>query len=138
VINKNLSIDIKGNVGAFSTGNGEVTASQFSQKIAANLSDIMQLLNKLKMDIKGLPNDMRESIEINLDDLADEITNESNRTPKHFKSRLMAIWGILCVIAVGTTGVADFSNNILELSEKLNIPFPVELIQHNPHILPSN
>lgn len=135
----NVSINIKdSNVGAFSTGDGEVTASQFSQAIATNLSDITQLLNKLKVDVRDLPNGKQESIEIHLDDLADDIIYESNRTPKRLSTRLIAIWGILCAIAVGTAGVADFSNNILELSEKLNIPFPVELIQQNPHILPGS
>ncbi|MEH2306899.1 pentapeptide repeat-containing protein [Nostoc sp.] len=135
----NVSINIKdSNVGAFSTGDGEVAASQFSQAIATNLSDITQLLNKLKLDVKGLPNDKQESIEIHLGDLADDITNESNRIPKRLRTRLTAIWGIVCAIAVGTAGVADFSNNILELSEKLSIPFPVKLIQQNPHILPGN
>jgi len=135
----NVNINIKdSSVGAFSTGDGEVTASQFSQAIVTNLSDITQLLNKLKVDVKDLPNDKQESIEIHLGDLADDITNESNRTPKRLRTRFIAIWGILCAIAVGTAGVADFSNNMLELSEKLNIPFPVEIIQQNPHILPGS
>ncbi len=135
----NVSINIKdSNVGAFSTGDGKVTASQFSQAITTNLPDITQLLNKLKADVKGLPNDKQESIEVHLGDLTDDITNENKRTPKRIGVRLIAIWGILCAIAVGTAGVADFSNNILELSEKLNVPLPVELIQQNPHILPGD
>jgi len=135
----NVRINIQeSNIGAFSTGDGKVTASQFSQGISANFSDIKKLLDKLKIDVKDLPNNMQESIEIHLSDLADDITNERNCTPKHLRTRLVAIWGILCAIAVGTAGVADFSNNILELSEKLNTPFPVELIQQNMHILPGS
>jgi hypothetical protein len=130
------SINIKdSNVGGFSTGDGEVSVSQVSQAIATNLPDITQILKKLKADAQSLPDDRQEPIEVYLDDLSDDIADEKKRTPKRIATRLIAIWGILCAIAAGTAGVADFSNNILELSEKLNVPIPIELIQQNPHIL---
>jgi len=133
----NVSINITGsNVGGFSTGDGGVTVFQVNQVIATNLSDITRLIEKLKTGVQGLPNDVQESIEIHLEDLTDDIADEKKHTPKRIRTRLIAIWGILCTIAVGVAGVADFSNNVLELSQKLNIPLPIELIQKNSHILP--
>ena len=135
----NISINIKdSNVAGFNTGDGEVNVSQVAQAIATNLPDITQLLEKLKTGVQNLPDNKQESIEVHLDDLVGDIADKKKRTPKRIGTRLIAIWGILCVIAAGTAGVADFSNNILELSEKLNVPIPIELIQQNPHILLSD
>ncbi|MEL7004154.1 MAG: pentapeptide repeat-containing protein, partial [Bacteroidota bacterium] len=65
-------------------------------------------------------------------DLADERKREPKRLSKHVRF----LWLTACTIAVGIAGAADFSNNLLELSEKLNVPIPLELVRQNPHILP--
>lgn len=123
------------NISAINSGSGNING--ISQTIGTNLNEIVQLIETLKKQSQGFPENLKDDIEITLEDLELDLANEQKRKPNRLRKRLRTLWLAACAIAVGVAGVTDFSNNLLELSEKLNVPIPVELIQQNPHILSS-
>ncbi len=118
---------------AASTGSGDI--SNATQNIGINLDEINNLIQSLKTHIQAFPEEQRSDIEITIEDLESDLGDEKKRQPKRLAKRLLALWGAVCLISGTVAGVADFSNNVLELSEKLEIPLSSEIIQQNPHII---
>jgi hypothetical protein len=110
-------------LGATHTGSGNIT--NFAQNINSNINDVTQLINALREQIQTLPDEQRQEAQGHLADLEDDFQQPPNeRTLRRIKSTLAALLAIGCVIA----GTADFSNNVLEISNKLGIP----IIQTQP------
>ena len=122
------------NVNAINTGKGNIN-NPIQNIIEANLDEINNLIQSLKTHIQAFPEEQKNNIEITIDDLESDLADEKKRQPNRLKTRLLALWGAACLISGSVAGVADFSNNVLELSEKLEIPFSKEVIQQNPHII---
>lgn len=123
------------NIGAVQSGSGVI--HNVSQNIIANLDEIISLVQVLKGQAQAFPENSKADVEIVIEDLESDLADEKKRKPTRLAKRIQTLWAITCSVAVGVAGVADFSNNLLELSEKLSVPLSIELIQKNPHILPS-
>ncbi|MBD2069248.1 pentapeptide repeat-containing protein [Leptolyngbya sp. FACHB-671] len=124
--------------GGFAAEGGYQEGGQFNDysiQISVNIDEITKLIQSLKAAIKTFPKEQQADIEIEIEELQADLADEQKRDPKRLGKRIRSLWLAACAIAVGIAGVTDFSNNVLELSEKLNVPIPVELIQQNPHIL---
>ena len=121
------------NINAINTGNGNIN-NPIQNIIEGNLDEINNLIQSLKTHIQAFPEEQRSDIEIKIEDLESDLADEKKRQPNRLKTRLFALWGAVCLISDSIAGVADFSNNVLELSEKLEIPLSNEIIQQNPHI----
>ncbi|HEY9699062.1 MAG TPA: serine protease [Trichocoleus sp.] len=127
--------------GGFAAEGGHQEGGQFNDysiQVGANIDEIAELIQSLKTAIQTFPEEQRVDIGIEIEDLQTDLSDEQRRNPERLGKRVRSLWLITCAIAVGVAGVADFSNNLLELSEKLNVPIPIELIQQNPHILPGS
>jgi DNA-binding Xre family transcriptional regulator len=127
--------------GGFAAEGGHQEGGQFNDysiQVGVNLDEITKLIQSLKTAIQTFPKEQRVDIDIEIEDLRTDLSDEQRRNPERLGKRVRSLWLIACAIAVGVAGVADFSNNLLELSEKLNVPIPIELIQQNPHILPGS
>ncbi|WP_148216146.1 pentapeptide repeat-containing protein [Acaryochloris marina] len=120
-------------IGAMHSGSGNIT--NFSQAIGSNLHEITKIIKKLKKSAKNIPEEYQEDLSEDFDDLVDAINNSEKRTEKRLRKRIMALWAIVCAIAVGVAGATDFSNNLVDLAQKLNVPLTVEVIKQNPHVL---
>lgn len=104
-------------LGVTNTGSGNIT--HFDQNINSNISDVTQLINALREQIQTLPDEQRQEAQGHLVDLEDDLhKTPDERTLRRIKSTLAALFAIGCVIA----GTADFSNNVLEISNKLGVP----------------
>ena len=121
------------NIAAINSGSGNIHSA--SQTINASLDEIAELIQSLKMTLQAFPEEQKADMKITIDDLETDIADEQKREPTRLRKRLRALWFAACAVAVGVAGATDFSNNLLELSEKLNVSIPIELIQQNPHIL---
>ncbi len=127
--------------GGFAAEGGHQKGGQFNDysiQVGANMDEITKLIQALKAEIQTFPEEQRVDIDIEIEDLQTDLSDEQRRNPERLGKRIRSLWLAACAIAVGIAGVADFSNNLLELSEKLDVPIPIELIQQNPHILPSD
>jgi len=83
------------------------------------------------------PEAEREEALVHLDDLQEDINTPDKRKPQRFKTRLAALFTFATMSAGGLAGGADFSNNVLELSEKLGVPIELSHPQSTPQLPPS-
>lgn len=119
------------NIAAIQSGDGSI--HQVTQNIGANLDKITKLIQSLKTQAQGFPEDQKADVEIVMEDLESDLADEKKREPKRLARRIFALWGVVCAVSAGVAGVADFSNNLLSLAEYLNVEIPIEMIQQNPH-----
>lgn len=122
-------------IAAINSGSGNIHS--ISQTIGANLSDINKLVESLKVQAQSFPEEQRDGIQMTIEDLELDLSDETKRKPHRLGQRMRTLWLYTCAVAVGVAGVADFSNNLLELSEKLEVPIPIELIEQSPHVRPN-
>lgn len=115
-------------VGGIHTGSGDI--SHFTQNINQNLDDITKLINSLRETAQSFPEKERQDAQGHLKDLEDDLKQPPNdRTPRNIKATLAMLFAIGCTIA----GTVDFTNNVLEISNKLGIPLPqTQLTQQVP------
>lgn len=113
------------NIGFINSGSG--TVSNFSQTIGQNINEITKLVNSLREIAQQLPEAQRQETLVTLDDLQEDIDNPDKQKPERIKIRLGRLVVIAGTIAGLVAGAADFSNNVLELHEKLGFPVPIEL-----------
>jgi DNA polymerase III delta prime subunit len=94
----------------------------FIQNIDQNFDEITALINSLR-DIarRSFPIDRRDEVLVHLDDLQEDIAKPEKKKPERIKIRLLALAAAVGTIASGVAGMADFSNNVFELSEKLGV-----------------
>lgn len=70
---------------------------------------------------------------MHLDDLQEDITKPEKQKPQRIKTRIVALLAVAGVVA----GAADFSNNVLELAEKLGVPVEFSHLQSTQQLPPS-
>jgi uncharacterized protein YjbI with pentapeptide repeats len=140
--NQGAKYDLRGAkfAGGFAAEGGYQVGGQFNDysiQMGANMDEITRLIQSLKEITQTLPQEQQADIGIEIEELQADLADEQKRDSKRLGKRVRSLWLAACAIAVGVAGVTDFSNNVLELSEKLNVPIPIELIRQNPHILPN-
>jgi len=121
------------NIGFINSGSG--TVSNFSQNIGQNIDEVTKLISSLRDMAKEFPETQREEALVHLDDLQEDISTPEKQKPERMKIRLGRLLVISGTIAGIVAGAAEFSNNVLELSEKLGIPIELnhpQLIQKLP------
>jgi hypothetical protein len=113
--------------------NAHQVASDFSQSIGQNIDEITRLIGSLREMAQEFPESQRGEAMVHLDDLQEDITTPEKQKPQRFKTRLVA----LLAIAGTTAGVADFSNNVLELAQKLGVQIEFNQPQATQQLPPS-
>ncbi|MEH2196584.1 MAG: leucine-rich repeat protein, partial [Nostoc sp.] len=113
------------NIGIFANevkDNARQQASNFTQTSGANISEILQLIGNLRQTAAQFPQDDREGIIIDIDDVEVEIQKpEKERNLPKLKKRLVALLTAASVVAAPIAGMTDFTNNVLEIGSKLGI-----------------
>jgi AbiTii len=108
---------------------GKQIASNFSQNINQNIDEITTLIVSLRKIVQDFPEEQREEAIIHLDDLQEDINAPEKQKPKRLKTRILALLAIGSVIA----GTTDFTNNVMQLSEKLGVSVNIpKIITHHP------
>ena len=116
-------------------GNARQVASNFSQNVNQNVDEIIELITSLREMAQEFPEAQREEAMIHLDDLQEDITIPEKQKPQRIKTRIVALLTIAGIVA----GATDFANNVLELSEKLEIPINIsvpQMMQNLPTLSP--
>ncbi|MBD2616320.1 pentapeptide repeat-containing protein [Nostoc punctiforme FACHB-252] len=122
------------NVGFVQSGSG--TVSNFSQSIGQNIDEISKIISSLRDMAQEFPEAQREEALVHLDDLEEDINKPEKRKPERIKTRIVALLTIAGTIASVIAGATDFSNNVLDLADKLNIPIEFSQSQHSTQQLP--
>ncbi len=91
----------------------------------ATTAEILQLLTTLRQTSTQFPAEIQEGIIIDLEDLETEIQKpEDQRSPARLKRSLIALITAATMIAAPIAGITDFTNNVLEISNKLHLELP--------------
>ncbi len=113
------------NIGNFANqvnDNARQQASNFNQTSGANISEILQLIGNLRQTAAQFPPDIRDDITIDIDDVEAEIQKpEKERNVPKLKKRLVALLTAATLVAGAIAGMTDFTNNVMEIGNKLNI-----------------
>lgn len=123
----------KATIGNFSNqvrDNSRQVASNFSQNIGQNADEILKLISSLREIAQDFPEAQREEAIVHLDDLQEDIITPEKQKPQRIKARIVALLALAATIASVVAGSVNFSNNVLELSNKLG--FPIDLTQLLP------
>jgi internalin A len=134
---KTTNFDLRqANVGAIATDEAQATVSNntFTQNNNVSTAELLQLITALRQTATQFPQDIQEDFTIEIDDIETEIKKpEDDRNPKKLAKRLTALFLTASAIAGPIAGMTDFSNNLLELGEKLHIEMPqLQPAQTNP------
>ena len=97
-------------------------ASNFTQTSGASVAELLQIISTLRQTAAQFPPDIREDITIDIDDVEAEIQKpEKERSLPKLKKRLLALLTTVALIATPIAGITDFTNNVLEIGNKLHI-----------------
>ncbi|MBE9013276.1 pentapeptide repeat-containing protein [Pseudanabaenaceae cyanobacterium LEGE 13415] len=102
-------------VGAIHSGSGNIT--NFTQNINSNIDGITKLLTSLRNTAQTFPEEQREEALEHLGDVEEGIRQFDKVKPHRIKAALAALLAIAGMVAATT----DFSNNVLEIGDKLGI-----------------
>ena len=117
----------KANVGAIATDEAQatVTGNTFTQIHNANTAELLELITALRATTAQLPQEIQGEIIDDIDDIETEIYKpEDKRNPIRLRKRLIALLTAASLIATPILGMTDFTNNVLEISNKLHIELP--------------
>jgi uncharacterized protein YjbI with pentapeptide repeats len=110
------------------------TLNDYSTTVTNNLDEITTLIQSLHQLAQTFPAPQRDEVEEHLSDLQDDLKHPDKVKP----SRLKATFAALLAIAIGIGGAVatatDFTNNVLELSNK----FGIELVHPQANSTPSS
>jgi hypothetical protein len=132
-VKNKTTIGANANIGVLNSGSG--TVSNFSQNIGQNNDELTKLVISLREMAQKFPEAQRQEALVTLDDLQEDISNPEKQKPERIMIRLRRLVAIAGAIAGIVAGAADFSNNVLELSEKLGVSIELNhssLIQQLP------
>jgi internalin A len=102
--------------------NARQTASGGIQINNANTAEILKLIASLRDNCAQFPEDIRESVIIDIEDVEAEIQKPDNeRNPARLKKSLKAIVAATMAIGVGIAGVTEFANTAIDVGNKLGI-----------------
>lgn len=90
--------------------------------IKQNGDEITRLLVSLRKIAQEFPEAQREEVQVHLEDLAADLDQPEKCQQARLKTRIAGLFGVLLMLGGGVATATDFANNVLELSEKLDVP----------------
>ncbi len=88
----------------------------------ANTAEILQLILSLRETATQFPEDIRDGIIIDIEDVESEIKKPENQWNKaRLKKSLTAMIGAATAIAIPIAGMTDFASSAIDVSNKLGI-----------------
>jgi hypothetical protein len=108
--------------GVIGRDNAQVSNSQFNQNNNANTAELLQLISSMRQTADQFPEDIREGIIIDIEDVETEIKKPENQWNKtRLKKSLTALVAAGTAFGVGIAGMADFADNVIDVSHKMGI-----------------
>ncbi len=112
--------NFSGNIGGSS--NSAAVDNQSVQNNNANTAEILKLISSMRETAKQFPEDIREGVIIDIEDVEAEIKKpESQWSKARLKKSLTAMIGAATAIGIGVAGVTDFANSAIDLGQKVGI-----------------
>src|SRR6476661_7669372 len=113
--------NFSGNIGG-SSNSAEVGGNQSVQNNNANTAEILKLISSMRETADQFPEDIREGIIIDIEDIETEIKKPENHWNKtRLKKSLTALVAAGTAIAIPIAGMTDFANTAIDVGQKLGI-----------------
>ena len=110
-----------GNIGGSSNG-AEVGGNQSLQNNSTNNAELLQLISSMRETAEQFPEDIRDEIIIDIEDIAAEIQKPENQWNKtRLKKSLKAIVAAVTAVAIPIAGITYFANTAIELGQRVGI-----------------
>jgi internalin A len=96
--------------------------SQFNQNNNANTTELLKLISSMRQTADQFPEGIRDEIIIDIEDVETEIKKPENQWNKtRLKKSLTALVAAGTAFGVGIAGMADFADNVIDVSHKMGI-----------------
>ena len=110
-----------GSVGNVASNNwGSMTAT-INNNYGAQADDIIQLLTSLREAAQAFPDEHRAMAELQVEDLTNDVA-QPQPNPTKLKTRIVSLLTVAIALGTHVATATDFANNVLELSQKLDVP----------------
>jgi len=108
--------------GVIGRDNAQVSNSQFNQNNNANTTEILQLISSMRETAEQFPEDLRDEIIIDIEDIETEIQKPENQWNKtRLKKSLKAIVAAVTAVAIPIAGITYFANTAIDLGQKVGV-----------------
>lgn len=92
----------------------------------ANTAEILKLISSMRETVTQFPEDIRDGIIIDIEDVEAEIKKpESQWNKARLKKSLTAMIGAATAIAIPIAGMTDFASSAIDLGQKVGIEIPM-------------
>ena len=126
--NENSSGDtIQDFVGIGKVSGGTITQNfnNISKNEKQDLDEIVRLIDSLSNLAKSFPDEQREEAESHLEDVQEQVNNPDEKKKLYkLKAGLAALLAVSMPLGGAMATATDFTNNVLELSNKFGIELP--------------
>jgi len=113
--------NFSGNIGG-SSNSAEVGGNQSLQNNNTNSAELLQLISSMRETAEQFPEDIRDEIIIDIEDIETEIQKPENQWNKtRLKQRLKGIVATVTAIAIPIAGITYFANTAIELGQKVGV-----------------
>ena len=113
--------NFSGNIGG-SSNSAEVSGNQSLQNNNTNTAELLQLISSMRETAEQFPEDIREGIIIDIEDIESEIQKPQNQWNKtRLKKSLKAIVAAVTAIAIPIAGITYFANTAIDLGQKVGV-----------------
>ena len=107
-----------GNVAGTNWGNMTAT---INNNYGPQADDIIQLLTSLRESAQSFPDEQKSTAQVHIEDLTSDIA-QPQPNPARLQARFVALLGVAIALGTHIATATDFANNVLELSQKLDVP----------------
>ena len=113
--------NFSGNIGG-SSNSAEVGGNQSLQNNNTNTAELLKLISSMRETADQFPEDLREGIIIDIEDIETEIQKPENQWNKtRLKKSLKAIVAAVTAIAIPIAGITYFANTAIELGQRVGV-----------------
>lgn len=113
--------NFSGNIGD-SSNSAEVGGNQSLQNNNSNTAELLQLISSMRETAEQFPEDIRDGIIIDIEDIETEIQKPENQWNKtRLKKSLKAIVAAVTAVAIPIAGITYFANTAIDLGLKVGI-----------------
>jgi internalin A len=111
--------------GVIASDGAFITDNTFNQTNNTDTIELLKLVTTLRQATTHFPAEIQEGTIIDIEDLEIEIQKPAEkRSVPRLKRSLIALLATAGTIATPIAGITDFTNNVLEISNKLHIELP--------------
>ncbi|WP_063628694.1 MULTISPECIES: DUF4926 domain-containing protein [Nostocales] len=109
-------------IGFVAQNEAQARVDNINQTRGASIAELMQIISTMRQTAAQFPPETRDDITIDIDDIEEEIKKpEKERNLPKLKKRLVALLAAGTLVAAPIAGMTDFTNNVLEIGQKVGI-----------------